>query len=233
MALAPQSVLLAATQWIPHGIGWWPAIVPAALATQGMLALRVVSVLATGRLQPDHVTPALYLPIVGLSFVGGMALAALHHGRWAALLFGMGIVGWALLELRVFNTLFKEPMPEPLRATIGVELAPPAVAALAAASIWPELPADALIAGLGIAAGPIITVLARCRWWCDAPFSAGFWSFSFPLAALASVAAEAGRRGGWPGLAGMAGPVLASLIIAYLFIRTLILLWQGKLLPPA
>jgi len=233
MALAPQSVLLAAIQWAPHGTGWWPTIVMAALASQGMLALRVVSILATGRLQPDQVTPALYLPIVGLSFVGGMALAVLHHGRWAALLFGMGVAGWALLELRVFNTLFKGPLPEPLRATIGVELAPPAVATLAAASIWPELPADVLIVGLGMALVPIITVLTRYRWWCGTPFSAGFWSFSFPLAALAGVAAEAGRRGGWPESAGAAGLLLASLTIAYLFIRTLILLLRGKLLPPA
>jgi len=237
MALAPQSVLLAAIQWSSQesgiGYGWWLALVLAALAAQGFLALRVVSILATGQLQPNQVTPALYLPIVGLSFVGGMALAVLQHGGWAALLFGMGIAGWALLELRVLNTLFRAPMPEPLRATIGVELAPPAVATLAAATIWPALPADGLIIGLGIAAGPFIAVLVRYRWWSTMPFSAGFWSFSFPLAALAGAMVEAGRRGGWPELPGAAGLLAASLVIGYLALRTLMLLVRGKLLPPA
>ena len=119
-------------------------------------------------------TPALYLPPAAGGFVGAMALSTLAYPGWAALLFGMGLASWALLEVRVLNRLFEGPMPEALRPTIGVELAPPAVATLAAGTIWPMLPGEVLIVGLGVAAGPIVAVMARYKWWHNVPFSIGF-----------------------------------------------------------
>jgi tellurite resistance protein len=123
-------------------------------------------------------------------------------------------------------------MPEALRPTIGVELAPPSVATLAAGTIWPMLPGEVLIVGLGVAAGPIVAVMARYKWWHNVPFSIGFWSFSFPLAALAGAVVEVVRRGGWPPLVGGIALAVASTVIAVLAARTLALLVRGKLLPP-
>lgn len=50
---------------------------------------------------------------------------------------------------------------------------------------------------LATAAVPFAGVLARYRWRSQVPFSIGFWSFSFPLAALASAVIEVTHRGGW------------------------------------
>jgi tellurite resistance protein len=122
-------------------------------------------------------------------------------------------------------------MPEALRPTIGMELAPPAVATLAAATIWPLLPGDVLIVGLGIAAGPVVAVLARYRWWSTVPFTIGFWSFSFPLAAFAGAVIEVVRRGGWPPIVGATALAIASGVIAFLTLRTLLLLVRGRLIP--
>ncbi|MGE5650879.1 MAG: hypothetical protein ACM34A_11850 [Bacillota bacterium] len=230
-ALLPLSMLLAVIILARPGQAAWLSVALAALALHALIGCRVVAMLATGRLPENAITPALYLPIVGGALVGGMALATLDYRGWGALLFGTGLSGWALLEARILSRLFEGPMPEALRPTIGVELAPPAIATLSAAVIWPELPGQVLVVGLGIAVSPIVGVLARFQWWGKVPFSLGFWSFSFPLAALASAVIEVVHRGGWPQEAGIAALLAASAVIALLALRTVALLLQGRLLP--
>ena len=229
-ALLPLSVLLAVIHFNRPGQGVWLVLTLLALGLHLAIAVRVVTTLATGRMPSNAITPALYLPVVGGAMVGGMALATLHYPGWAAMLFGTGLSGWALLEARILSKLFEGPMPESLRPTIGVELAPPVIATLTAAVIWPQLPADALMVGLGVSIAPFIGVMARYRWWRNVPFSIGFWSFSFPLAALASAILEAVHRGGWPLWIGIAALLTASAVIAFLAVRTAILLLQGRLL---
>lgn len=230
-ALAPLSTLLAIVQLNRPDEGVWLVLALLALALIAFIAWRVVSMLATGRMPANAVTPALYLPVVGSGLVGSMAMTSLHYTGWAALLFGAGLSGWALLEARVLSRLFDGPMPEALRPTIGVELAPPVVATLSAAMVWPALPGDVLIIGLGVALLPFTGVLARYSWWSKVPFSIGFWSFSFPLAALAAVVIEVTHRGNWPQWIGHAVLLAASAVIAWLAVRTMILLLQGRLLP--
>lgn len=232
MATIPLSLLLAAVYHAESGHAGWLALTLAALSLQGVIAMRVVSQLATGALPGAMVTPALYLPPVAGGFVGAMALGTQGYPGWAALLFGMGLAGWALLEVRVLNRLFEGAMPEALRPTMGVELAPPSVATLAAGVIWPALPGEVLIVGLGVAAGPIVAVAARYNWWGRVPFSPGFWSFSFPLAALAGAMIEVVRRGGWPPVYGGIALALATTVIAVLAAKTILLAARGKLLPP-
>jgi tellurite resistance protein len=149
---------------------------------------------------------------------------------FAMLLMGMGLGGWALLEVRILNRLFAGPLPLGLRPTLGIEIAPAAVGTLAVATVWPLLSADFILIALGIASGPLFAVLTRWRWWTQTPFSFSFWSFSFPLAALASSIAEAVRRGGWPPEVALAAVLLASALVLFLALRTLILLLQGRLL---
>lgn len=230
MALLPLAFLLCIVHFgLPAHAGWLLLLL-CALFMMGAVAIRVVALITTGALPPAAVTPALYIPPVAGGLAGGMALSVLGHPAWAALLFGMGVISWALLEMRVLNRLFEGAMPEALRPTIGVELAPPTVTTLSASIIWPQLPADVLLIGVGLAAGPLVAVLARHRWWRAVPFTPGFWSFSFPVAALASCVIEAARRGGWPPEGAVIALTLATAIIAYLFLRTVFLLVQGRLL---
>lgn len=230
-SLIPLSALLAVTLLQQPDQGIWLLACIGALVINGLIAARTIYLLATGQLPRNAVTPALYLPVVGGFLVGAMALAVLHYEDWAALLFGTGVSGWAILEVRVLGQLFEGPMPEPLRATIGIELAPPAVATLAAATVWPDLPAQAVMIGIGLALLPFVSVFARYHWWSRIPFAIGFWSFSFPLAAFASVVLEAGHRGGWPTWIGMLALLAATAVIAWLLVRTAILLARGQLIP--
>ena len=235
LSLISLTVLLSVALWFPvfpNYLDMAASITFAALLFQGVVAWRAVSRSATGDLPADMVTPALYLPPVGGGLIGALALNALGSHGWAVLLFGMGIGAWALLEARVLNRLFAGPLPPPLRPTLGVEIAPAPVVTLVAASLWPALPADVLLTGLGVSCAPLVAVLARWRWWSNVPFSAGFWSFSFPVAAFASVVVEVVRRGGWPVEVAYGAVLTASTLIGYLTIRTLILLARGRLLPP-
>jgi tellurite resistance protein len=234
LALLPVSILLAVSQLAidyPRGKPCWLTVSLLALALQGLLAWRVAQQLSTGQMPEELVTPALYLPIVPGGMVGAMALKALELPGFAILLLGMGLGGWALLEMRILHRLFDGPLPLALRPTLGIEMAPAAVTGLAASVLWPLLPAEFLLIGLGIACGPVVAVLTRWHWWTSSPFTFSFWSFSFPLAALASVTIEVVRRGDWPDEVALAAVVLVSLIIAYLAVRTLLLLLRGQLLP--
>ncbi|MBL8310123.1 MAG: hypothetical protein JNL19_06860 [Burkholderiales bacterium] len=235
LSLMPLTVLLAVALWLPSSpqirvTAVW--LVSGAIVVQVMLAWRVVTRVATGELPPEAVTPALYLPPVGGGLIGSLALAALGAHGWAVLAFGLGLAAWWLLEARVLNRLFAGPMPPPLRATVGIELAPAPVATLAALALWPSLPVDGVLLALGVACGPLIAVLARWRSWTSVPFSAAHWSFSFPIAALASVVVEAVRRGGWPSQVAWVAVLMATSVIAYLAIRSVLLLVRGRLIPP-
>lgn len=233
MALIPLAFLLCIIYFGTPGHTGWLLFTLATLTLQGVIAIRIVAIITTAALPAGAVTPALYVPPVAGGLVGGMALQTLAYPGWAALLFGMGLASWALLEIRVLNRLFEGAMPEALRPTIGLELAPATVGTLAVATLWPQLPGELLIIGLGIAAGPLVAVLARYKWWRQVPFAIGFWSFSFPAAAFAAALIEVVRRGGWPPAIAGAGLALASAVIALLTWHTLRLMAQGRLLPAA
>jgi tellurite resistance protein len=232
MGLIPVSVLLCIVYYGAPGSDGWLLFALIAIAFLGALAIRTVALITNGEVPANSITPALYVPPVAGGLVGALALNALGYAGWAALLLGMGLASWALLEARVLNRLFEGTMPEALRPTVGLELAPPTVGTLTVASIWPQLPGDVLIIGLGLVAGPLVAVMARYKWWSRVPFAIGFWSFSFPLAAFAGGVIEVVRRGGWPAPVGAIALALTSLVIAFLLVRTLLLLVRGNLIPP-
>lgn len=236
LALIPVTVLLAialAAPALPLPPAVWISLAAATFLMQTVLAWQMVARLASGQMPAELITPALYLPTVAGGIVGAMTLNALDLAGWAALLFGMGLGAWALLEVRILNSLFAGPLPPALRPTLGIEIAPAAVGTLAAATLWPALPADVLVVCLGIASVPVFAVLTRWRYWTAVPFSAGFWSFSFPLAAMAGATVEAVRRGEWPAEVALGAVVIVSAVIAFLAVRTLLLLVLGRLLPQA
>lgn len=234
MALMPVACLVAVVILRPAHPEWQfiaCVVISLCLMLQAAIAWQIVAQLSTGQMPAELISPALYVPIVPGGFVGAMALNSIGLPGFAMLLMGMGVGGWALLEMRILNRLFSGPLMLGLRPTLGIEIAPAAVGGLAMATMWPDLPADFIMIGLGIASGPMFAVLTRWRWWSATPFSANFWSFSFPLAAIASSVAEAVRRGGWPPTVAYVAVILVSLLVLFLTVRTLILLATGRLLP--
>jgi len=234
LALLPVCILFSVILLLPAYPDWLPLaqlLVALSLTAQAILAWKIVSQLSSGQVPPEYISPALYLPVVPGGFVGAMAVSALNLPGFAMLLFGIGIAGWALLEFRILNRLFSGPLPLALRPTIGIEIAPATVGCLSVLTLWPQLPVDILMVLLGVCSGLLFAVLTRWRWCLETPFNVGFWSFSFPLAAMASCIVEAVYRGAWPASIAFAAVALVSAVVLFLGVRTLVLLVSGKLLP--
>lgn len=233
VALGPVATMMAVVYWGTPGQAAWLVLLAVALAVQAWIVVRSLRALWRGATPPALVTPALYLPPVAGGLVGAMALATVGApAPAAAVLWLLAAVAWAVLEWRVARRLLQGPLPEPVRPTIGVEAAPWLVGTLSASVVWPQLPGWVLLSGVALALLPVALVLARRSDWTAVPFSAGFWSFSFPLAAWASDTMEVVRRNTLPAETGWAALALATLGVGYLVIRTLALLVQGRLLPP-
>ena len=232
VGLLPLSVfLLVATYGDPNHLRWL-LLTLIALLVDLVITVRLLVYLTTGNSHKVAKTAALYVPTVAAGLVGSVALNKLGFSAWPSLLWGMGLVAWVFLELRVLNHLFNGELPLPMRPTIGLEMAPGAVGTLAAATIWPHLPVEALLIGLGVACGPILTVMARYKWWSQTGFTPGYWSFSFPAAALTSGIIVTVQKGSWPVGVAVVALTCSSTLIVYLICKTLILTFKGKLLPP-
>jgi tellurite resistance protein len=124
-------------------------------------------------------------------------------------------------------------MPPPIRPTLGIQLAPPAVGAVAYLAITtgtPDLFAHALI---GYALLLTLILLRMLPWIGKQPFAASYWAFSFGATALATAPLRMIERGDVGPMAVLAPGlfVFANLVIAVLAIGTLYLLFVGQLLP--
>jgi tellurite resistance protein len=181
----------------------------------------------------DATTPVLYLPTVAANLVSAMAAGALGWPELGQLFFGAGVLAWLALEsVIVGRLLYAETMPLPLRPTLGIQPAPPAVTLLAYSSVTtgpPDLVAHAL---LGYALVQAL-VVARLLPWVRQPFTPGYWAFTFGVTAIASATIRYAERGGdWVFTA--LAPVLfvvANVVVVGLFIATVLAAVRGRLLP--
>ncbi len=84
--------------------------------------------------RPDHgtTTAVLYLPTVAGSFVSATGASALGYQDWGQLAFGAGLFSWLAMESVMLHRLLTGPeKPVALRPTLGIQLAPAPVGAVA------------------------------------------------------------------------------------------------------
>jgi tellurite resistance protein len=212
------------------------ALFAVVLAVQLALGLWLLGRIWQGGHGADFVTPALYLPAVGQNFVAANVAAAFEWPQIAAWLFGCGALSWLATESVVLaRAATREPMPALSRPAIGVQLAPPVVGGLAYLSLTagrPDLAAHMLF-GYGLFQAAL---LLRLWPWIRLPsFSPTYWSISFGVTALPTMAMRMVERGD-SGPMTWAAPILftgANLVIVYLLVSTLRLLVKGRLFLPA
>jgi tellurite resistance protein len=236
VSLALISTMLVSTSALqvsrPAGVALF---VPSVVA-QVALGVWLLGRLWQGGNGADFVTPALYLPAVGQSFVAANGAAAFGWPQVGAWLFGCGVLSWMALESVVLaRAATREPMAAGLRPAIGVQLAPPVVGGLAYLSLNtgpPDLAAHMLF-GYGLYQAAL---LLRLSTWIRQPsFSPSYWSFSFGVTALPTMAMRMVERGD-SGPMTWAAPILftgATFVIVYLVVSTLRLLVQGRFFLPA
>lgn len=236
LALAPMSGMIASLAVLPL-IGT-PARVLLGIGVFAQIgfALWFVGRAWTGGRPAEATTPVLYLPTVGGSFVAAMALSALGVPDAAMMAFGIGAISWIVVEALMWSRLLTQaPMPVPIRATLGVHMAPPAVGLVAWLSVTSG-PTDAVALMLFGYALLAASVMARLvPWLKQQPFGAPYWAYSFAIAALPLGALRMVERGAGSTVV-MLAPVLfglANLLIAGFVVGTVLRLVQGRYVPPA
>jgi tellurite resistance protein len=140
-----------------------------------------------GDRQEAATTPVLYLPAVAGSFVTATVSAAFGHPDWGQFFFGAGLFTWLSLESVLVHRLFvAPPMPPALRPTLGIQLAPAPVGAIAYIAVGygpPDILAHALI-GYGILQALIL--LRLLPWILEDGLTPAHWAFTFGATALAA-----------------------------------------------
>jgi tellurite resistance protein len=162
-----------------------------------VIALLIIGVLLIGALIGHWMNggldeslygPAYYLPGGGLGFVGSEAASAVGLPKAATAYFAIGVFTWVFTSAIIFRRLnFLSALPRSLFPTVTIELGPPAVAGTAYFLMGHG--SDSL--SLGIATYLVIMVMAQL-WllplYLRLSFTPGFWAFTFPSIATATLA---------------------------------------------
>jgi tellurite resistance protein len=184
----------------------------------------------------DHsaTTPVLYLPTVAGGFVLATVVSALGYPDWGQLAFGAALFTWLAIESVVLHRLYTvAAMAAPLRPTLGIQLAPPTVGAVAYLSVSggaPDLFAHVLI-GYGLLQA--LLLLRLLPWIMQHPFTPSYWGFTFGLSAIATAPVRMVGHGAAGAIAVLA-PFLfvaANVAIGLIAFGTLRLVAQRRLLP--
>lgn len=180
--------------------------------------------------------PGYFLPTVAGGLVAATVAASLHLVRLASFMFGYGMVCWLVLGSIILARLFTQPMlPVPLRPTLAIELAPPAVAGNA----WfvmhgghPDLVAE-MIAGYGLLM--LLVQLRLIPLYRTIPFGPGIWAFAFSYLQVVTVGLRWLAAEQVPGRSALTWLALAvaSVGVLLLVVRSVAALAHGTFLPRA
>jgi tellurite resistance protein len=205
-----------------------------AAAAQSAIGAAIVARWFSETQDPDLATPAWHLAVVAGHLFAANAAASLGYKLTGWGFFGAGLISWLLIESVVFARLMRhEPLPPPLRPLIAIELAPPAVIAIAyLALVDGEVDAIALaLLGYSLFVGAILLFLAR--YLTRAPFSSVYWAFTFPFAALSVASWRVAVSNATEAAFALALAlfVIANIIVLWVAVRTVLALRGGTFMP--
>jgi tellurite resistance protein len=233
-ALAPVSTLLAAQAVQNYSRELAIALFVAGVVSQLGLGAYLHGRFWQGGRKPELTTPAIYLPTVAPSFVAGTAAASLGWTQIGALFFGAGVFSWLAIESIVMHrAAVHDPLPDALRPTLGIQLAPPVVGGVSYLAIThgvPDLFAYMLL-GYGVYQAMMLTRLLP--WIRQHSFTPSYWACSFGVAALPTMAIRMLERGAAGPLLWLAPAsfIVANVVSASLIVGTALALFKGKLFP--
>jgi len=234
IALVPVTTMLMGVSVLPHARS--PAIILYTVGAIGTLMFGVWKhgLLWHGERPSSSTTPVLFLPTVAGNFVSAIGAGALGWTQIGQIFFGAGLLAWLAMESVVLHRLLlAETLPPPIRPTLGIHWAPPAVGLLAFLAVTegpPNIFAFALL-GYGLLQG--LVLLRLLPWIAAQPFSPGYWGFTFGASAIALGSLRLLERGA-TGPVEVIAPalfVMANLVIGGLALASLVSLARGKFLP--
>ena len=178
--------------------------------------------------------PGYFLPTVAGGLVAANVAAGLGLPRLASVMFGWGLVCWLVLGSIILTRLFTAPMlPVPLRPSLAIELAPPAVAGNA----WFAMNGGhADLVALMIGGYGLLMLLVQVRLvplYREVPFGPGTWAFGFSYLQALTVGLHWLAVERVPGRAVLTWLVLAVATagVLLLVVRTATALAHGTFLP--
>ncbi|GAB80762.1 Tellurite resistance protein tehA [Shimwellia blattae] len=233
VSLFPATTMLVAIALVPLSRPLSTGMFVVSAAVQLLYAAWQSGGLWRGSHPAEATTPGLYLPTVANNFISAMACGALGFHDIGILFLGAGVFSWLSLEPAILYRLRSlNEMPAPVRASLGIQMAP----AFVACSAWLSVNSGQvdvfakMLFGYGLL--QLLFMIRLFPWYSANPFNAGFWSFSFGVSSLAATALHLGHSAPGGALAWIAVPlfIFAAAIIGVLILRTLVLLVQGKLI---
>lgn len=162
--------------------------IPAAAGFTALLCVGMVLAfvhlvrLVSGAITAQHLHGGQLLPSVAGTIVPAVVLARLGFDAAAAALLGIGLVLALLFAGLLAGAAFGgTAVAPPLRPTLAILIAPPALGGTVALALDADVRVIAAFCGLTALA--VVTQFALVAAYLRDGFSPAFWSFSFPLAA--------------------------------------------------
>jgi tellurite resistance protein len=233
-ALVPVSTMLAAQAVQTYSRDAGIALFAIGVISQLALGAYLQGRLWQGGRKPELVTPAIYLPTVAPSFVAGTTAAGLGWTQLGMIFFGAGVFSWLAIESMVLHrAAVHDPLPEALRPSLGIQLAPPVVGGVTYLAITHGAPDIFTYMLFGYGLYQALMLARLVPWIRQRAFTPSYWAFSFGVAALPTMAIRMLERGAEGPVQWLAGAlfIAANVVIGLMVAGTLKAALGGKLLP--
>jgi tellurite resistance protein len=234
VSLIPIVGMLLAIGLMPHSLaaGRWLFAVFAAATT--VLAGWMTGQWIVEDLDLDKLHSGYVLPAVAGGLIASIGAALAGWTGIAHAFMGLGVLSWLLIgSVIMARLLLRPPLPRPLAPTLAIEVAPPAIAGLAYLTITHGKVDPVAFALGGFTLLAVIVQLRLIPVYRRLAFTAAFWSFAFPYAAVATFALHWINYGKPPGYKIWAWVVLLAItaFIAALAAETTAALARRRFLP--
>jgi tellurite resistance protein len=189
----------------------------------------IIMDLDPGRFHPGYVLPTVPGGFVAAIGAGGFGLRGLG---WLS--FGIGVVSWLVFTSLTLNRLLLVTrLPAALVPSMTLETAPAALAGTAYFELHGPVPDPAVYGVTGYLVLMVLVQLRLLPVYGRLRFTPGFWSFTFPWAAIAGFALTWLHIERPAGQAAYSMLVLAavSLLIGAIAARSLVAIARGQFLP--
>ncbi len=208
------------------------ALVIVSIVVGALFAGWILAYWHAGSLPPEAFHGGYLLPTVGAGLIAATTSFRIGLPGLAVGAFAVGVFFWVVISTVLLARLaFFPPLPAALTPTCAILLAPPAVAGTAWFTINGEradLVSTALLGLLVLMALQQLALIPRYR---VLPFSLGFWSFTFPVAAAGGYGMEWLSVAGFPGWQAVAWVLVGVVTVVILAVaaRSIVLVTAVRL----
>jgi tellurite resistance protein len=227
-------ILLAAHygQFFPAAAPWVVGFFVAALT---VVAAQLFARWISAGLPQDALHPGYFLPVVAGAFIASIGLSSVGLRPAAVAAFGVGVFFWLVIGTIVTGRLITGArVSQGLVPSMAVLLAPPATGGIAWFVLSGGLPNPVQDALAGILVIMLLVQLLLIPQYLRVPFSIGYWTFTFPIAATSNYAIRWLTALNFPGCRVIAWAVLgiATAVILTIAVLTVVHVLSTRVLRP-